>query len=365
VCDVCCDIIGFRYKDTKQKAYMLMYLCACMINVFLDMAVTYGTALKIMIGLDFRTYHGVRLSEIDTFTEQFETYAMQRSLGENTFAYAWPSTFFLCFVLEPFVTIWIPHAIGKVVVRTHPEIVGSTAEAYLAAFEFDMGRYADILLNVFLGILIFWFPGGYIWSLFFFMSFSHCFIYFFDHWRVLNVIPTVKIVICDVDWWAQAVMCFLCAMIMGCLVFKANCETYTNYCMQDMTLITNCTLAGVAHFIVHFALLIFFVPKMCPEYKDDNPDMNYEAVARNEPRSWFSMNPVHCLRSKFIHGDKPHSMLCAYGKEHFLQTNDKICAYFEQEAAVIEEGFDLRKSLLRLSGSKSDEEKIKEEAEKA
>jgi hypothetical protein len=129
VCDICCDIIGFRYKDTKQKCYMLMYLAACMVNAFSDMAVTYYPASKTMIGLDFRTYHGERLSEIDTFTEQFETYAMQRSLGENTYAYAWPSTFFLCFVSESLVTIWIPHYIGKIVVRTHPEINGTCAEA--------------------------------------------------------------------------------------------------------------------------------------------------------------------------------------------------------------------------------------------
>merc|ERR1719353_1800990 len=132
VCDVCCDIIGFRYKDTKQVAYMLMYLAACMINVFLDMYVTYYTALKVMVGLDFRTYHGVRLSEIDTFTEQFETYAMQRSVGENTYRYAWPSTFFLCFVLEPFVTILVPYYLGKLVIRNHNEIRGTCAEAYLA-----------------------------------------------------------------------------------------------------------------------------------------------------------------------------------------------------------------------------------------
>merc|ERR1719345_590533 len=138
VCDICCDMIGFRYKDTKQVAYMLMYLVACMINVFLDMFVTYLTAYKIMVGQDFRTYHGERLADIKPFTEQFETYAMQRSLGGNVYAYAWPSTFFLCFVLEPFVTIMIPYQIGKVVIRTHKEIRGVTAEAYLMAFEFDL-----------------------------------------------------------------------------------------------------------------------------------------------------------------------------------------------------------------------------------
>merc|ERR1719453_2846804 len=122
VCDLCCDMCGFRYKDTKQVTYMLMYLAACMINVFLDMVVTYWVAWKVMTGLDFRTYHGTRLADIDVFTEQFETYAMQRSLGGNTYAYAWPSTFFLCFVIEPFVTILVPLLIGRAIVRAHNEI---------------------------------------------------------------------------------------------------------------------------------------------------------------------------------------------------------------------------------------------------
>ena len=67
---------------------MLFYLVACMINVLLDMVVTYYTALKIMVGLDFRTISGQRVAEIESFTEQFETYAMQRSLAENTYRYA-------------------------------------------------------------------------------------------------------------------------------------------------------------------------------------------------------------------------------------------------------------------------------------
>jgi len=353
VCDVCCDIIGFRYKDTKQVTYMLMYLAACMINVFLDMVVTYYTALKIMVGLDFRTYHGVRLSEIDTFTEQFETYAMQRSLGENTYRYAWPSTFFLCFVLEPFVTILIPWKLGQVIVRTHREIQGGCAEAYLMAFEFDTGRYADILLNVFLGILIFYFPGGYIWTLFFAMAFSHCFIYCFDHWRVLNTIPYIKIVSTTVDWWAQVMMCGCCATIMMCLVMKANCETYTNYCLQDVALVTACGVAGFIHFVIHLLLLIYLVPMLGHhDLESDNEGMTYEAVAKAEARTWFSVNPVHCLRSKFIHQDKPYCRLATWGKEHLLELNPKIGCHFNEKAAETEDyGHDLRKSFANLRAS--------------
>jgi hypothetical protein len=344
VCDVCCDIIGFRYKDTKQVTYMLMYLVACMINVFLDMVVTYYTALKVMVGLDFRTYDGRRLADIDVFTEQFETYAMQRSLGANTFSYAWPSTFFLCFVLEPFVTIMVPYYVCKVLIKSHREIRGVTAENYLMAFEFDLGRYADILLNVFLGIVIFYFPGGYIWSLFYAMCFSHCFIYCFDHWRVLKVIPYVRIVSMEVDWWAQLTMGFCCAVILSCLVFKMNCETYAGYCMQEMELISATTIAGVAHFIVHSLLLIYVVPKLVSEGEDKLSDTTFKEVAKRESRTWFSVNPVHCLRSKHLHKHSPHCRLASWGKEHLLENNDKIGCYYTTEAAVIED-FDFRKSI--------------------
>jgi len=347
VCDVCCDIIGFKYKDTKQVTYMLMYLAACMINVFLDMVVTYWVALKVMVGLDFRTYHGTRLSEIDSFTEQFETYAMQRSLGENVFIYSWPSTFFLCFVIEPFVTILVPLWIGNLIVRTHSEITGRHAEAWLLAFEFDLGRYSDILLNVFLGILIFFFPGGYIWTLFFFMAFSHTYIYIFDHWKVCSVIPYVKITSPLVDWWAQVMMAGCCGMILSCLVFKANCESYSGYCMKDLPLIATCTVAGVAHFLVHVALLIYLVPKLghdCTDLETCNAGQVFESVAREEARTWFSVNPVHCLRSKFIHKHKKYCRYAYWGKEHLLERNDALGCFFEDDEAEAED-FSLRNSI--------------------
>merc|ERR1719201_3156647 len=242
VCDQCCERIGFRYKDSKQCAYTLMYLFACAFNVLLDMAVTYVTALKIMIGLGFRTYDGTRLEDIDGFNQQFETYAMQRSLGGNTYAYAFPSTFLIPFLIEPIVTVLVPYQIGKLIIRTHREVQGNDAEAFLAAFDFDLGRYADILLNVFLGILIFYFPGGYTWTLFYGMFISHIVIYAFDHWRVINVIPAVKIVSTQVDWWAQVFFGMCVAIIASCLVFKANCEPNA-YCIKGPDLVMACSAA--------------------------------------------------------------------------------------------------------------------------
>jgi hypothetical protein len=335
VCDECCERMGFRFKDTKQVVYMLFYLCACTINVLLDMVVTYKTALKIMVGLDFRTYHGERIAEISSFTEQFETYAMQRSLAENTYAYAFPSTFLIPFLLEPIITVLVPYQLGKLIIRTHREIYGTCSEAYIAAFDFDMGRYADILLNVFLGILIFYFPGGYTWSLFYGMFISHIVIYAFDHWRVLNVIPSVKIVSKEVDWWAQVALAACCALILSCLVFKMNCESYAGYCLQTYGLLSSCTVAGLVHFIFHVLLLVKVVPLFQGSYEDKNPDHDYAYIAKKEAKNWFTVNPVHCLRSRYVYKHEPPCTFASVGKEHLLQANPDIGCYYEAPPADI------------------------------
>jgi len=287
-----------------------------------------------MIGLDFRTYDGSRLADIDAFTDQFETYAMQRSLGGNTYAYAFPSTFLIPFLIEPFVTVVIPYQIGRLIIRTHREVHGNGAEAYIAAFDFDLGRYADILLNVFLGILIFYFPGGYTWTLFYGMFISHIIIYLFDHWRVLDVIPSIKLTSYCVDWWAQAMLGACCGLILSALVFKANCESYSGYCLKDMALISVTSAAGIAHFVVHILLLLYVVPKLgLKDVKDTQEGMTYETVAKDDAYTWFGTNPVHCLRSKMIHKHKPYCRFVSPGKEHLLEKNVEIgCHFFDVPA---------------------------------
>jgi len=187
------------------------------------------------------------------------------------------------------------------------------------------------------------------------MTFSHCFIYCFDHWRVLKVIPYIKIVSMEVDWWAQVTMAFCCATIMGCLVFKMNCETYAGYCLQEMGLISATWIAGIAHFIVHVALLVFLVPKLAGQKEHQNPDDTFERAASVESRTWFSVNPVHCLRSQHVHKESPHCRLCMWGKEHLLEKNEKIGCYYVTDPAQIE-SYEFRDSIkLALSKGNEDE----------
>merc|ERR550514_2267135 len=131
ICARVSDMVGFHFRDNREACYLILYTISCTFNILLDFVTTYYIVFEMSKGLGFRTYHGEKLKDIDSFTEQFETYAMQRLLGENTYSYAFPSTFLIPFLIEPFITIYVPLKIGILIVRSHPEIAGGAAEEYL------------------------------------------------------------------------------------------------------------------------------------------------------------------------------------------------------------------------------------------
>lgn len=356
VCAQVSDFVGFKTRDERESIYLILYVIACMFNVLLDMVTTYFLAEYILDGLGFRTYFGVRFSDVPTFTERFETYAMQRMLAENTKAYAFPATFLIPFLIEPFVTVIVPYYLGKVMVRSHPEWVGRDAEKMMAAWEFDMGRYGDLLLDMVLGILIFFFPGGYTLILFFGMAGSHSYIYGFDHARVLGTIPKCIYASIDVDWWGCWMMAPITAMIPMCLVFKANCQNY-GFCIKGPPLIEAMWLAFFLHAIIHTLLLVFVVPLFKPEVDDENAGTKYATAAEEYPCNWFTSNPIHCLRSQHLSG-LGETEFCTFhtlGKAHIHNQSAKAGLYYNKAEGKSEEFVDFTASVKGLFKKKKQE----------
>merc|ERR1719223_1442047 len=122
VCAQISDRVGFQFKDDREACYMILYTIACMFNVALDFITTYYTAEKVMEGLGFRTYWGKPLEDVEGFTAKFETYGMQRSLAENTYSYAFPSTFLIPFLLEPLPAYYGPYLFGRWMVKSNGKI---------------------------------------------------------------------------------------------------------------------------------------------------------------------------------------------------------------------------------------------------
>eukprot|EP00929_Paragymnodinium_shiwhaense_P078131 TRINITY_DN4043_c0_g1_i1.p1 TRINITY_DN4043_c0_g1~~TRINITY_DN4043_c0_g1_i1.p1 ORF type:complete len:1037 (-),score=155.52 TRINITY_DN4043_c0_g1_i1:126-3074(-) len=333
-CDAVAEHVGFRFSDDKEAAYLVFYTFSCLFNVVVDMVTTYFIAWTIMSELGFRAYDGTPLQDIPVFPQGFETYAIQRSLAENVKAYAFPSTFLIPFMIEPFATIWIPWILGRLLVRCHQEIRGRDAEEWLTAMPMDLSRYGDILLNMMIAILIFYFPGGYTIFLFVSMAACHAFIYVLDQWRLLRIVPSCTFASMQVDWWCQVMLAPCVAIMLSCLVFKSgNQEGF-----EDLGIWGNfaaCTGAFTLHCVVHILLLLYVVPlfgekdEVDDESRDATSDYQYQTLSHQTASSFFSTNPVHCLRSSHYYRHQPPCQYLVAGKEHLLEKNPKIGLWYD------------------------------------
>jgi len=370
VCARVSDYICFKYRDDRESCYMLLYTMSCMFNVTLDFVTTYFMAWEIMKGLGFRTYHGVKLEDvpggIEGFTIRFETFAMQRILAENTKAYCFPSTFLIPFLIEPFITIVFPMWAGMWIVRTHPKIQGRAAEEWLVSCPFDMGRYADLLLDVLLGSLIFFFPGGYTVLLFFGMAGAHTYIYCFDHYRVVRSIPACTYSSYNIEWWSQAMFAPCLSLILMALVLKANGEPYSGYNLTGWPFLELQWAAFILHSIVHILLLLYFVPlfELSEDQQESEDDHGFVDIAKGVACTWFTTNPVHCLRSRYLLEQNPPCTYWYLGKNYLLQADPIRNTHFTCEREHLDAdayGNFLKKQLSKVSSKFKKSQVPKEE----
>jgi hypothetical protein len=344
VCAEVSDRIGFKTRSEREVCYMLLYCFACVFNVLLDLTCSYLMAYKTMVGMGMKTHNGEPLSEVQSFSRRFETYAMQKSLGGLLLDYSFPSTFLIPFLIEPLVVIYFPYKVMSLIVRTHPAIIGATADAYLASSPMDLSRYADVLLNLMLASLIFFFPGGYVLYMFVGLIVSHLFIYAYDRYRVLRCIPECDFATFDVEWWAQWLLCIPCGILLSCAVFKATCKD-TDDCWHNRTaVVERCFMLFLLHIAVHTLCMVYVVPILGAKTKAEQKrhDKDYKMCSRQMPCSFFSANPIHCLRSQYIYDHHPPFRYYIPGKDHMMEKNEDIHQYYEVEERPDSEEYGLK-----------------------
>eukprot|EP00418_Pyrodinium_bahamense_P082899 CAMPEP_0179051800 /NCGR_PEP_ID=MMETSP0796-20121207/21429_1 /TAXON_ID=73915 /ORGANISM="Pyrodinium bahamense, Strain pbaha01" /LENGTH=297 /DNA_ID=CAMNT_0020748347 /DNA_START=1 /DNA_END=895 /DNA_ORIENTATION=+ len=254
---------------------------------------------------------------------------MQKDLGYQLFSYAFPATFLIPFLIEPLMLYWLPLNAMKVFVRRHSELSKMEAESLFGATPMDLGRYGDILVNVTIAVLVFFFAGGYTVLMFGTLVVSHLVIYAYDHWRLLRAVPSFCISTNTVDRFASALFAGPCGLLLGCAVFKTNCRGPFP-CTDEFTVLQlRCMAATLAHIFLHVFLLHMLAPCFVPK-KDEVAQQTFEECSMSCAASWFTKNPVHCLRSQFIFGHKPPCGFHMVGKEHLLKKNKAIGQYFEK-----------------------------------
>jgi hypothetical protein len=262
----------------------------------------------------------------------------------------------------------MPYKIMSLLVGSHPELKGTSAEGYMQPVAMDLGRYGDCMINVIIASMILWFPSGFNLTMFTFLLCSHCYIYLFDHYRVLRSVGSIYIAAYNVDFWAQWIFSIPCAIICGALTFKLNCEPWLyeyfpgiemeihpgyhgkpwgSHCDSGYNVWIKVGVAFFGHIALHTCALLFIVA-FCGKVDETEEDHFYKHTAERIPCSWFSGNLIHCLRSKYIYKHDPPQDMCVTGKEHVMRRNPEIGAFFRDVKAGGEEYAAKEKSWLRL-----------------
>lgn len=255
---------------------------------------------------------------------------MQKVLGKRLFDYCFPATFLIPFLVEPVGTIVAPFFVQKLLLRTHPEVRGRNAEKSVECFApMDLGRYGDILVNLWLAILILFFPSGNTLPILLTYAVSHMYIYAYDQYRILRCLPAFTYATDEVDKYAQLLMIFPCCTLASCVVWKANCAFDGSFCLFGYDIAGACALAFAVHGIVHLFILEFVIPAVARQHQHLQAVETYGQVAAKLACNWFSSNPIHCLRSKYIYKDSPSCCYWMAGKQHLIRKNPKIGCYYE------------------------------------
>jgi len=318
----------FPWEDDREVAYNIIYYVACVLNLIADMVVTVILAYKIMVGNGVHTADDRLLSELPSFREVFESYPIQKAFGTLLFSYCFPACFLIPFVLEGLFTIALPYHVAKLLVLSHEEVRHREAEKSMVHFlPFNMGRYSDIALNMTLCCVSLFTPGGFTIPIFLSFPLCHLGIYCYDHYRVLRCTPNFCYADDIVDFFGQLQLTVPIGLIASCCVFRASQSWFQD--IKDHWLYLSMIGAFLGHVVIHALLICFFVPRFAPEPHQPAKE-TYEELAKTTPATWFSVNPVHCLRSKYIYQHDPPLVYFKFGKEHLQKANPDIGAHYER-----------------------------------
>jgi len=340
ICSIVTDRVGFLWRGDQQAAYMCTYIMACLLNVVLDVSLSGWKAYQTMVTQGTHASDGRLLEDLDTMEEIFKSYPMQHEMGRTIFYYGFPCCFLVPFILEPFFAILLPFHLMAELVRTRPELRKRRAESALKIMvNMDLGRYADIHVNIIIAVLTLFFPSGFTAPTFFALTASHVYLYCYDHYRVLRCVPEFCFSKRVVDDWSNLLMITPCALLLTCLVFKSNCTPGKSWLIPCTTggvdLFTRCLGACLMHVSVHLILLIWFVPWLGRVRHRPSP-ISYKQLASTSPATWFSLNPVHCLRSRYFYEDKPCCSFYRPGKDHTMLKNANRGSYYEAKQSEVE-----------------------------
>jgi len=95
----------------------------------------------------------------------------------------------------------------------------------------------------------------------------------------------------------------------------------------------------IVHALLHFHVVPLFGTPQPDEADDPCAHITFKHVSEVNPVSWFTTNPVHCLRSEYVYGHQPPSRFLFSGKEHLIEANPSIGCFFRGGTVASSEDF--------------------------
>mmetsp|Transcript_52461 Transcript_52461/g.170372 ORF Transcript_52461/g.170372 Transcript_52461/m.170372 type:complete len:1004 (-) Transcript_52461:81-3092(-) len=324
ICSWIAESVGFRSQDHIQACYLFLYTFAVLVNTVVDIAIVLYTTYISMVVRGIRTNDGVLIEDLPDIASVFRSYPMMKVFGSTLFDYNFPACFVLPFVMEGLFTVILPYHLGTRIVRSR-HLTLTQSEACLAPIIFDLTRYGDILVNLTLTAFAFFTASGWVLKTLVGLLTGNLFIYILDHCRVLRVVRNFYLNSAQTDSVAQQLLSIPCGILAACTAFQ----------LQGLGFGAKWNTWGVLFtvFSIHAVLHFVFVRSLVPilgSVKHDHSQDRYEKTAARFPANYFNANPVHCLRSVFLHDDQsPPCIFHVPGKEHVLECNEKLGLHFK------------------------------------
>lgn len=326
VCDRVANNVGFHTRDQQQAAYVVLYTGAVLVNTIVDVSILLVSCYFNMKARNVRTDDGLLLQDLPDYTSIFKSQPMMKSFGQMLFDYSFPSCFIIPFVAEAFFLYGLlPHLFRNIVGSRSVSLQG--AEYLLKPVTMDLGRYGDILINMSLMAACFMTSSGWALRMMLGLLGGCLFIYVYDRWRVLRRVETFFFASFSTEEVAQKLLALPCATLASAIAFQVHGMGIR--VLEGWSVFTLMAAAFLVHLVLHVVAIHVLVPRLAHV---DHPrlDTPYSEAAAHVAGSWFSTNPVHCLRSSFLHQQSPPCIYYLKGKEHVLMRNERIGIYYEK-----------------------------------
>eukprot|EP00933_Yihiella_yeosuensis_P051491 TRINITY_DN4943_c0_g2_i1.p1 TRINITY_DN4943_c0_g2~~TRINITY_DN4943_c0_g2_i1.p1 ORF type:complete len:964 (-),score=183.11 TRINITY_DN4943_c0_g2_i1:158-3049(-) len=328
---VCSELIGWRYEDSVQKTYTALYTMSVLFELGLTVSLLSYLSYKQMVGIGAHTATGTLLRDLDSYQHIFESYPMQKSIGNLLFQFCFPATFLVPFICEPLGICLLPLFCGRFIVGGNKRVKGMYAEKALRLGDMEQGRYGDVVFNAILCSLVSFVAPAYIHMIFGVFFLSHLVIYAADQYKVLRFVQKFTLSSPSVHKLAMQLFVIPVGLLAGATLFKWNQmhagEHLGSGPLTNAELYKYCGIATLGSVLLQL-LMLEIVTGCFGGSEGKAGGKTYSEVATDTAATYFSTNKVHCLRSKYIYGHSPAQAIYAAGQEHRMQANPEIGSFF-------------------------------------